>query len=403
VSPGTVVLTSGVAYGLYFGAIGAWSPYWPVYFQQLGVELAAIGVLTAIPAVVQIFGAPAWGMIADRLGDVRLPLAAAAVLVIAAALFLASEPPIALLFPGVALLAVGTSAWAPLIDARTVVALGAHRDRYGQARAVGSAGFIVASVLVGLLIDAHGARSLFAAYIPLITVAGVWVVTLFGQAGTRQRVTGVGPMGAFRLLRDRSMTLLFAGSVIVWAASSGASAFLSLRLIAQGADAGLIGVGWAVNAIVEVPMMLVFRRLARRTGVPALITAGAAVLAIRTLGWALAGSAVATVGVALLSGIGFSLFLVGVTTWLADRVPTALRATAQALFLGTAYAIGTILGALGAGWAAGASGLDAMFYEGALLAALGTVVTWTAVGRPGWPGRPSRLRTPRLGREHASG
>jgi PPP family 3-phenylpropionic acid transporter len=378
-----VVVTSGVAYATFFGAYGAWGPYWPVYFSQLGVGLGAIGLLAAIPAAVQIFVSPAWGIAADRLGDVRAPLAAAGVIVIAAAAFLATGPAVVLLLPGTAMLAAGTSAWPPLIDARTVTALGAHRDRYGQARAIGSAGFIIVSIVVGLLINAHGPSVLFAVYIPLIALAVVWVVRLFGQAGTRQRVVGVGPFGAVRLLRERPMALLFVGSVLVWAACNGASAFFSLRLVAQGADAGLVGVGWAVNALVEVPMMLVFRRLARRTGVPALIAAGAAALAVRNLGWAVAGTDLATVAVALLSGVGFSLFLVGVTGWLADRVPSSLRATAQALFLGTAYATGTIAGALGAGAIANSAGLDAMFYVATVVAVVGAVTIWLAVGRPG--------------------
>jgi len=115
----------------------------------------------------------------------------------------------------------------------------------------------------------------------------------------------------------------------------------------------------------------------------ALIAAGAVVLALRNLGWAAADSDIATVGVALLSGVGFALLLVGVTTWLADRVPAPLRATAQALFLGTAYAIGTITGSLVAGWIAGVLGLQAMFYAVTVVAAVGAAITWLAVGRPG--------------------
>jgi len=381
-SPLAVVVTSGVAYAVFFGAYGSWGPYWSVYFSQLGVDLAAIGLLAAIPAAVQIFAAPAWGLAADRLGDVRAPLAAAGLIAIAAAVFLAAGPAVVWLLPGVALLAAGTSAWPPLIDARTVTALGAQRDRYGQARGIGSAGFVVVSVVTGLLIDAHGPRVLFAIYIPLVALALLWVVGLFGRTGTRQRVGGVGPLGALRLLRERPMALLFLGSVLVWGACNGATAFFSLRLVAQGADAGLVGVGWAVNALVEVPMMLVFGRLARRTGLPVLIAAGAAVLAIRNLGWAIAGSDLATVGVALFSGVGFSLFLVGVTGWLADRVPSSLRATAQALFLGTAYATGTIAGTLVAGAIANSVSLDAMFYVATVVAAVGAFTIWAAVGRP---------------------
>jgi len=104
---------------------------------------------------------------------------------------------------------------------------------------------------------------------------------------------------------------------------------------------------------------------------------------VRNLGWAVAGNDLATVSVAFFSGVGFSLILVGMTSWLADRVPSSLRATAQALFLGTAYASGTIAGSLGAGAIANSAGLDAMFYVTTVVGAVGAVTIWMAVGRPG--------------------
>jgi PPP family 3-phenylpropionic acid transporter len=382
-SVNAVILSSGLAYALFFGAVGAWSPYFPVYFRALGVDLAGIGILTAIPAAVAIVAAPSWGLLADRLGDVRVPLVMSSLLAILVALLLATEPPVWVLFPGVGLLAAGTCAMAPLVDARTVSGLGAQRDRYGQARVLGSIGFIVASVAVGLLIDAFGPRALFAAWVPLVAAGVVGVILTFGGTGVRARVGGVGPFGAIGLLRRSPFGLYFIGSVLAWTASGGATTYFSIRLVQQGGDAGLVGIGWAMNALVEIPMMLVFSRLAGRVGVPALVTAGAALFGIRNVGWALAGSAEASVAVAALSGVGFSLFLVGTTTWLADRVPAQMRATAQALFLGTAFASGTILGSLGAGVIAAVAGLDAMFLVFAGVAATAAVIVWFAVGRPG--------------------
>lgn len=377
--PGRVVATSGLAYALYFGAVGAWSPHAPVYFQNLGVDLALIGVLTAIPAAVQVLGAPAWGMLADRLGDVRAPVVLAMAIGATVAAVLALRPPLALLFPGVGLLAAGTCAVAPLVDARTVGDLGADRGRYGQARALGSVGFIVCAIAVGALIDATGDGAMFATYIPLLAGTALVAGLLFGRPSRGQRVMGIGPIRALALLRTRTLGLFFASSILVWTAFGGASAYFSVRLVEQGADASLVGLGWAVNALVEVPAMLVFRRLADRTGVPALIVSGALALGIRNLGWGLAGSAAASVGVAALSGVGFSLFLVGTTTWLADLVPSSMRATAQALFLGTAYAIGSIAGSLGAGLVAQSAGVGTMFDVMAGVGLAGAAATWVAL------------------------
>jgi PPP family 3-phenylpropionic acid transporter len=381
-SPNAVILTSGLAYALFFGSVGVWIPYAPVYFRELRVDLAGIGVLAAIPAAVAVFVAPAWGLLADRLGDVRLPLIASSALAILVALLLASDPPVWALFPGVGLLAAGTCAMAPLVDARTVSGLGPQRDRYGQARVLGSVGFIVVTIVAGIAIDAFGTRSLFAGYIPLLAGGVLAVALTFGGPAERSHVRGVGPFGALGLLRRSPLGLYFVGSVLFWTACNGAAAYFSIRLVEQGGDAGLVGIGWAMNAVVEIPMMLLFRRLAGRVGVPALLAAGAAMIALRNAGWAFAGSAEASVAVAGLSGIGFSLFQVGTTTWLADRVPAAMRATAQALFLGTAFAGGSIAGSLGAGAVAATGGLEAMFAVMAALALGGAGIIWLAVGRP---------------------
>ncbi len=377
-----VVITGGIGYGLYFGAFGAWSPYFPVYFSGLGADLAVIGVLSAIPALVQIVAAPAWGLLADRIGDVRPLLLVASLVAGASGILLGQNPSVALLFPGVAIFALGTAGMPAMIDAHVVVRLGAARDRFGQARAFGSAGFIAISIVTGLVVAGSGAQTLFVIFVPLMVLTGVAAATLFGRPVTRERVGGIGPMGAIRLLNNRSLALFFIGACVTWTAASGGLTYFSLRLVEQGADAGLIGIGWAVNAIVEVPMMLLFRRFTRRFGVRALMVGGAVAFGLRSAGWALAGSAVASVLASSAGGVGIALFLVGTTAWVADRTPPALRATSQALFLGTTYAIGAIVGALAAGFIASGWGLSVMFACSAATGFAGAAITWLAVGRP---------------------
>ena len=109
---------------LLFSAVGCWSAYAPVLFQELGVGLAVIGLLASVPAAVSIVGAPAWGLVADRLGDVRPPLLVAGLWAAAAAALLALQPPMPWIALVVAILAAGSSGLTPLVDARTVERLG---------------------------------------------------------------------------------------------------------------------------------------------------------------------------------------------------------------------------------------------------------------------------------------
>jgi MFS transporter, PPP family, 3-phenylpropionic acid transporter len=162
-------------------------------------------------------------------------------------------------------------------------------------------------------------------------------------------------------------------------------AFFSLRLIELGGDARLIGIGWAANAVLEIPTMLAYRRLAGRLRVQWLLVVGASIFVVRAGLFAATGSAVGLVLGAALGGIGFALFLVGTTTFVARQTPVALRATAQALFTSTAYAIGSIVGAILAGLVAGAWGLAAVFPAATVTSAVGAVMIWLAVIRRGTP------------------
>ena len=372
---------SAVVYMILFSAVGCWSAYASVLFGDLGVGLAIIGLLTAVHAAVAIVGAPAWGLVADRLGDVRPPLLAAGLWAAVAASLLALQPPMPWIVLVVAALAAGSSGLTPLVDARTVERLGRHRDRFGQARAFGSLGFILTTLAVGLLVQATSTLAMLAVYVPALALTGIVGAAVLGRGSRSTRVAGIGPIRALGLLRDPGLGLFFAGSVVVWVAAAGIMAFFSLRLIELGGDARLVGIGWAANAVLEIPTMLAYRRLVGRFRVQWLLVAGAAIFVVRALLFTVTGSAMGLVAGAALGGVGFGLFLVGTTTFIARRAPAALRATAQALFSSTAYALGSIVGGILAGLVAGTWGLAAVFPACAATSTVGAVLIWLAVIR----------------------
>ena len=370
-----------VVYALIFGAVGAWPPFSTVYFGSLGIDLGWIGVLSAIPAAVSIVAAPTWGVIADRMGDVRPALVVAGLWTIVIAVVLALQPPIALLGILVGLMAAGSGGLAPLVDARTVQRLGRDRERYGRARLWGSISFMVVTIGVGGLIAATSIVSSLAAYALLIAGGVVASATLLGRSRRAATVTSISPLAVVRLLRDPQLRLFFVGLVIVWTAANGIMTFFSLRIIELGGDSELVGIGWAVNAVAEVPVMFAFAALARRFGTARLMILGAIVFAVRALGWTFVDSALASVVVTTLGGIGYAFIVVGTTAYIPGRVPPELRATAQGLFMGTTYALGTILGAVLAGLVAGRAGLPAVFPAGVAASLVGALVVWLAVAR----------------------
>jgi PPP family 3-phenylpropionic acid transporter len=373
-------------YALQFIAIAAWTAYATVYFEELGIPVAMIGVLAAVPAAVAILAAPAWGLVADRLGDMRVPYLVAGLIAAAAGAMLAAGSGLPVVVGAVLLLSVGVAGMTPLLDARTIQRLWPRRDRYGQARVAGSLAFAGGSVATGALIGASDTRVMFVVYAAASAAAGVAALALLGRPGTgaiAKRVANVGPLAALGLLREPGMGLFFVGSSIVWTAAVGAMTLFSLRILELGGDATLVGIGWATTALSEAPLMILFSRLARRVPIERLIVIGLLLFVVRAVLWTLAESPWVVIALTTLGGTGYALALVGTTTYVARRAPAHLQATAQALFGMTTFSIGSIAGAVLAGQFAAIGGLWAVYPAGVVGSAVGAVLVWWAIGRGG--------------------
>ena len=184
--PASLVRPS-IVYALLFGSVGAYVPYISVYFGDIGLGLETIGLLSAIAAAVGLVAAPTWGAVADRARDVRIPVLVGALGAAAAAAWLGTATSPLSVALAVAVLSAATAGLGPMLDSRTVAILGADRDRFGRARAWGSAAFIVVALAVGRLIDGLGTSALVLVWVPALTVTGIAAYVLLGGGPPRGR------------------------------------------------------------------------------------------------------------------------------------------------------------------------------------------------------------------------
>jgi MFS family permease len=144
---------------------------------------------------------------------------------------------------------------------------------------------------------------------------------------------------------------------LVWIAVGAVNAFISIRIVEGGGDLGVVGLAFGISAIIEVPIMLAFPALARRKGAASLLVLGAFAFAVarRRGGWRLIPMTV--VLVSPLGGIGFALFYVGVVSVVSAAVPAEAQATAQGLYSGMTFSLGTVVGSALGGFLAPADRL----------------------------------------------
>jgi MFS transporter, PPP family, 3-phenylpropionic acid transporter len=374
-----------VVYVALFFAVGTFFPYLSVFYRSVGLTLQGIGLVAALTGFVAVVAAPIWGAAVDRLRDARGPLLIAGLWGAAAAAWLAVSREPVMIAIAAAVLSAGTAGMGSMLDSRTIEIIGSNRDRYGRARAWGSASFVAGALVAGFVLEPTGPAGLFLLYAPGVALAGIAAWLLLGRpVGRGRRTVSIG-MGRDlgRLARDPTMLMLFVGSVIVWTSVSAVTTFVSVHLVELGSGTAVVGFVFTPGALVEVPFMLAFPALARRTGPERLLVLGAVAFAARAAGWALVSDPWLYVAIAPLGGVGYALFYVGTVTYVSRVVPPSVQATAQGLFSGTAFAMGAILGSVLGGQVAGALTIPGMF----AVAAGSTLVGALVVGRATWPRR----------------
>jgi PPP family 3-phenylpropionic acid transporter len=393
------VVRPAIVYALLFGAQGAYLPYLSVFLASTGLDLGTVGALIALFAGVSLVAAPAWGSVADALGDVRGPVLVAALLsTVAVGLLAIATAPLGLA-AAIACLAAAFAGIIPMIDSQSVRLVG-PRDRFGIARAPGSGAFVVVAFATGALIATTGPRGMFLLYAPLTAAIGVgaWFLLRLpagiglgsrgrtrGAAGLAGRaLAGLSPATIMGVLRAPRLGPFFVAVVLVWTSHAALQGFISLRIVDLGGDATMVAATWSLGALLEVFLMSAFPIFARRFGAERLLVVGAFAFAVRSLISAVVDVPLAIVAASLFGGVGFTFVYVGTVTWVSRAVDRRVQATAQGIFTGTANGIGTIAGSIVGGAIGGTFGLPILFGLAAFGYAAGGVVAWLAVART-WP------------------
>jgi PPP family 3-phenylpropionic acid transporter len=391
------ILRPAIVYAVVFGAAGAYLPYISIFLSSVGLDLGSIGALIGLYAAVSLVAAPTWGAIADAVGDVRGPVLVAAILsTLSIGLLAIAASPLTVAI-AIGSLAASYAGIIPMIDSQAVRLVG-RRERFGIARAPGSAAFVVVAFATGAVIAALGPRGMFLVdgLLTLVIGAAAWTLLRISASpiaatSIRRRggvsalagraVAGLSPATIVGILRTPRYGPFFVALVLIWTSLAAMQGFISLRIVALGGDGTLIAATWSLGALLEVFLMPAFPWFARRIGTERLIVIGAVAFAARAIVSAVTDQPAVIVVAALGNGIGFTFVYVGVVTWVAATVERRSQATAQGIFTGTSNGLGTIGGAVVGGAVAGALGLPTLFAIAAGGSLAGGALVWLAIGR----------------------
>jgi MFS family permease len=386
-------------------ATGVLLPFVVPILAIRGFSAEGIGLLLAITSVAVVVAMPAWGHVADALLGRRRTLQWAALLSVAAALWLGA--PMALPVVGAALLFwyVLQTAIPTLLDSIAMRTLGGQRDSYGHLRLLESFSFAIAAFGAGILYDLAGYG---ASYFVFAATAIALVILIqpvpeppriglgasrplsnadpaanevHGSAepvGPPRRAgrprLGLGSIGAALSVGPRLVGAL-AAILLASVGLLAANTFLPLRLHDLGAAPSTIAMSATISALFEIPAMLSGRRLVARLGLRGFFALGCLMYLLALASWIVVDNPVVLVASRALTGLGYGSFTVASVVALGAILPEELQASGQAMRQSAISAV-AVVGFLAGGLIYGLLGSATFFAIAACGPILGALVGW---------------------------
>ena len=371
---------------LYFGGLGIFFPYFPLYLHEnAGLDGARLGLVLSIMPLVGIVAQPLWGYVADRSGARSAILI---VVTVGAALGFAALTPMR----GFAAIGAATAALAAFGTAVVPVALsvtfaavrGAGPHAFGLIRVWGTIGYLLA--VAGYPWVLHR----FAPAAPGGTEPGLG--SMFPAAAACALAAAlVGPWlprggrGAVRAARGHWRTLLHEPALVRLVLFTlggfiflqGPTAIFPIFVRAHGGDLSTVGRMWVMMLLLEIPLVALSGAGLERFGARGLLGIGVLAGGVRWTGCALTDDLGIIYALQLLHGVVVAGLLLGGPLYLELVVPEPLRSTGQGLLAMVGVGVGGIVSNIAAGWLLAYGGTRAPFLVGGIGAlVLGAAVWW---------------------------
>jgi len=330
------------------GSFAAWQSFYNVHLDRIGYSSVQIGALNAIFISTSAIVVPFWGMMADRIGNNRILLLLTTVC--ALVVFLIGQT---VAFQWMLIFIFVISVFhQPGGAVNDGMAMGFVRTNpeysYGQFRLWGSAGYAVASLVVGYIAKDNTDVIFNVAALMFLLLSVFNLVTLPARPVINRNLVNFKSFGVF--FRNRRLLVFLLIIMLYGLAISPLHQFINLYYKDIGATNSFIGSVFFIQAAFEVPLFLVGVKLARRIGPERVILIAMATSMGRMVLYGFITNPHIAILLSVFHGITIAFFLIGVVEYVQSHTPDHLRTTGQALIWAFHFGAGVTLGNLVLGY-----------------------------------------------------
>ena len=359
-------------YFSYYFFVGAFVPYWGLYLQSEHFSAADIGILMSLFQISRIFAPNFWGWLADHTGKRAQWIKLTSFLGLCGFMAVFWAHGFFWLFFVMAALSLFTSSTLPLAESLTLAHLATTNGHYSRIRMWGSLGFIVASVVLGFVIDASDIKSILW-FLLLVQM------TLFALSYTLPDPKLVAHendhFSIWQVIKHPNVIALLIGCSLMVTAHGVLYNFYSIYLSQHGYSKGTIGLLWAVGVVCEIGIFMLMPKIMNRYSLKTILITS---LALAVLRFSLIGAAIDHLWLLILAqslhAATFGSFHAASVEVITQFFKGRHQAKGQAIYNSVAYGIGGTIGGISGGYALQYLGGQQTFMLAAIFPLIGLIV-----------------------------
>ena len=329
-------------------SLGILGPYLAVYLYQRAFSGIEIGlILGSMPIIMFIFQ-PLWSYLSDVLNSRRLVLTGVSLGVVAAVIGFGASSSFLMAFLWAVLLSAMRAPIGPVSNAIVLDYLEEtdQLEDFSLIRLWGSLAFAISSLLLGSFF-----LNQILVYFTWFIAGLYFLLAILGlflpEKGAAFSYSGFKGLG--HLLKNQNFVFFLLGSVFIGATFGISMNYLTLFLQSLAAPSWLIGSTISLQALVEVPIMIMVPFLLHRFSMRRLILFGGLILPLRWLIYVFIQSPAWVLPTQIIHGLAIVSFLVVGVSFIDHMVDPKFRATGQGLYMTALNGIGAGLGVYLAG------------------------------------------------------
>ena len=361
-------------YFFYYFFVGSFVPYWGIYLQSENFSPSSIGILLSLFQISRIVAPNFWGWLADHTGHRVKWIKLTSFLGLIGFIGIFWAKGFFWIFLVMSALSLFTSSTLPLAESLTLAHLATSDGHYSRIRLWGSIGFIVASLLLGYLIDLQGINILL--WVLLIAQAIIFFLSNTIPE-TKEIHHKKNDLSIWKIIKTPSVVALLIGCTLMVSAHGVLYNFYSIYLKEHGYSSATIGWLWAVGVICEIFIFMLMPKILRRYSLKTILLMSLFLGVIRFI---LIGASPDHFYLLLIAQMfhaaTFGSFHAASIEVIAYFFKGRNQSRGQAIYNSVAYGIGGTIGGLGGGYLIQYLGGQLGFIIAAISPLIGFIVIW---------------------------